>query len=551
MLRSIMRRAITRLAPGLVAAMLAGGVAQAAFVPVPPTPAHRIAVNDVVRAVVIGDGVAYVGGDFTSATGSNGTYPRARVAAFDLDTGAVLPFRADTNGVVRALALRGPDLFVGGDFSTIGGVSRSRLAAVSAATGDVTGFRVDATGAVRALATVGTRLYVGGNFGAIGGVTQARLAAVDLTTGTVVPGFRPALDGTVLAVTAAPDGSAVYAGGAFRTVNGQSRNRLARFTTGGQLSGPVFANSSDYSVLALDINEDGSRVFAAIGGSGNQAAAFHTTTGARLWRQRADGDVQAIAYQAGNVYFGFHEGFGGDTSVRLLAADATTGQLEGAFRPSINSYWGVRALDATERGLLAGGEFTTVAGVEVGRAAFFDAQNGPPPPPPVTSFVTAGDTWRYRDTGTEAPGWAGAGFDDSTWPTGPAELGYGDGDEATVVGYGPSATNKYRTTWFRKTFPGTDDLPVTALDLSLLADDGAVVYLNGIEVARDNMPAGTITATTLAATNRSGTAETQFRSFPVDPHLLRAGTNTLAVEVHQDSSSSSDLSFDLALRATG
>lgn len=542
----LLRRVLV--AGAAVAVAVSGQAAYAAFVPVPDTPTQRIAVDNTVRAVVVGDGVAYVGGDFTSATGRNGTFSRNRVAAFDLNTGDVLPFRADANGIVRALALSGSALYVGGDFTTIGGQSRSRLAEVSATTGTVTtAFRANTNGAVRALAAVGDRLYVGGNFGTISGVTQRRLAAVSQTTRALDTTFNPVVDGTVLALTASPDGSRVFAGGAFLTIDGQPRNYLAGLTAGGDLVGPAFANDANYPVLALDANETGSRVYAAIGGSGNQAAAFDTGTGSRLWRQRADGDVQAVTYHGGNVFFGFHEGFGGDPSLRLLAADAGTGQLENAFRPPINSYWGIRALDATERGVLAGGEFTNVKGVDVGRAAFFDAMDGGTPPQ-VTTLVPAGSAWKYRDNGVEAADWTAAAYDDSAWSQGDAQLGYGDGDEDTIVSFGPSATNKYRTTWFRYRFTWDGSHQANQLVAELLADDGAVLYLNGQEVARDNMPTGAITSTTLAASNRSGGAEGVFRNFTLPTGVLDEGVNTLAVEVHQDAGSSSDLSFDLSLR---
>ncbi len=547
---------MSRLGRVLTVALAAGAMAlpaaaTAAYVPFPDTPANKIAVNNVVRAVVMGDGVAYVGGDFTSATGANGTFARSRVAAFDLDTGDVLPFRADANGVVRALALSGGSLFVGGDFATIGGASRTRLAEVDATSGAVqTAFRVNANGAVRGLAVANGRLYAGGNFGSLGGFAQPRLGAVNLVTRTVDVAFNPVVNGTVAAITTTPDGSRVFAGGVFTTIDGQARGFVAGLDPSGELAGPAFDNTGDYNVQALDTNETGTRLFAAIGGSGNQAAAFNVSNGAKLWRQRADGDVQAVTYSGGNVYFGFHEGFGGDTNVRVLAADAVTGQLETAFRPPVNSFWGVRSLDSSARGLLVGGEFTTINGVEVGRAAFFDV-NGAPPPPTNTDLVNPGASWRYNDSGTLQAGWSGSSFDDSAWASGSAQLGYGEGDEATVVGYGPNVNSKYRTTYFRRSFTWDGAHPVTSLNAQVLADDGAVVYLNGKEVVRDNMPAGTIGNTTLAASNRSGSAENVFRSFTLNPADLAVGTNVITVEVHQDASSSSDLSFDFALRATG
>jgi hypothetical protein len=161
-------------------------------------------------------------------------------------------------------------------------------------------------------------------------------------------------------------------------------------------------------------------------------------------------------------------------------------------------------------------------------------------------MLDANTSWRYLAGPSAAPaGWEQPGFGDGAWPAGRPQLGYGDGDETTAVPFGPSAADKWRTTYFRTTF----DLaarPASAT-LQLLVDDGAVVYLNGTELVRDNMPAGAVGYGTLAATNRSGTAENQFRAFAVDPARLVVGTNTVAVEVHQDAASSSDLGFDARL----
>jgi hypothetical protein len=89
------------------------------------------------------------------------------------------------------------------------------------------------------------------------------------------------------------------------------------------------------------------------------------------------------------------------------------------------------------------------------------------------------------------------------------------------------------------------------LTLFLLRDDGAVVYLNGTEVWRSNMPSGTITYTTHASTTVSGAAEETFYQSPLlDSSLLNAGTNVLAVEIHQADAGSSDIGFDLELRGT-
>ena len=63
-----------------------------------------------------------------------------------------------------------------------------------------------------------------------------------------------------------------------------------------------------------------------------------------------------------------------------------------------------------------------------------------------TTLVPAGASWRYLDNGTnQGTAWRAGAFVDTTWAQGNAQLGYGDGDEATVVSFGPNASTKYET----------------------------------------------------------------------------------------------------------
>jgi hypothetical protein len=165
-----------------------------------------------------------------------------------------------------------------------------------------------------------------------------------------------------------------------------------------------------------------------------------------------------------------------------------------------------------------------------------------------TTFIPLGDTWRYRDTGSlPAANWASPAYNDSTWSSGAAPLGYGTGDEATVVSFGPSSSSKYPTTYFRRSFNVANPATVTGLTLGLARDDGAVVYLNGTEVVRSNMPAGTIGYATFAATTVSGNDKLVVQNFTIPPNLLVTGNNVIAVEVHQVNAGSTDLRFDLSL----
>lgn len=162
-------------------------------------------------------------------------------------------------------------------------------------------------------------------------------------------------------------------------------------------------------------------------------------------------------------------------------------------------------------------------------------------------LIVAGSSWKYLDNGTDqGSNWRTPSFQDATWSSGNAQLGYGDGGEATTVSYGPSSINKYVTTYFRKTFSIADRNAFTGLSLGLLRDDGAVVYLNGSEVYRTNMPAGTISYSTLASTYVDGPAESVFVSANISNTLV-SGINVMAVEIHQNARSSSDISFDLKL----
>ncbi|MBE0535750.1 MAG: lamin tail domain-containing protein [Phycisphaerae bacterium] len=178
-------------------------------------------------------------------------------------------------------------------------------------------------------------------------------------------------------------------------------------------------------------------------------------------------------------------------------------------------------------------------------------------------IVPAGSRWRYLDNGTDqGTAWRQIGFSDGAWKEGSAELGYGDNDESPDGkvndgnGLGPYG-GRYVTTYFRHTFEVADASQYTGLEIKLLRDDGASVYLNGTEVARSNLPGvlgdSTVTYLTRASSVVGSADERTFYSFYADSQLLNNGTNVIAAEVHQYSSSmttavtSSDLSFNLAL----
>ncbi len=156
--------------------------------------------------------------------------------------------------------------------------------------------------------------------------------------------------------------------------------------------------------------------------------------------------------------------------------------------------------------------------------------------------------WNFNDKGENlTPDWINLGFDDSKWAREKAVLGYGNGDETTTISYGGNAAKKNVTTYFRKKFMVEETEGRSALQLRLKRDDGAVVYINGVEVYRNNMPEGAITNETFAINFVEGGEEDVFITSNLDKGVLTLGENIVAVEIHQSSATSTDLRFDLSL----
>ena len=171
---------------------------------------------------------------------------------------------------------------------------------------------------------------------------------------------------------------------------------------------------------------------------------------------------------------------------------------------------------------------------------------------PQDDYITELDEWQYLDDGSDlGTAWRELDFDDSAWSTGNALLGYGDtGQVTTQINPGGSfGFNRHITHYFRKKFTATQVDDVVTAAITLLRDDGAAVYLNGVEIARDNLPADA-DAFTLADSEVEGADESNYFSFPFDPALLVEGENVVAVELHlSDPDASPDCRFDLSMTA--
>ena len=194
-----------------------------------------------------------------------------------------------------------------------------------------------------------------------------------------------------------------------------------------------------------------------------------------------------------------------------------------------------------------------VHAADTGGAVWF-IRSGPSATP---TLISRGASWNYHAQRAEPPaGWTGHPFDDSSWETGAMPIGYGDDDVVTELTPAERGPEDDRTTavYFRRQFMVEDAAAVASLQLNLQRDDGAVVYLNGTEIARSNMDPGPVGYATLASGSAGSSSEEDiYYEIPISPAAmanLRSGTNVLAVEVHQSSLGSSDLSVDLELIAT-
>ncbi len=166
-----------------------------------------------------------------------------------------------------------------------------------------------------------------------------------------------------------------------------------------------------------------------------------------------------------------------------------------------------------------------------------------------TKVISQGDEWRYYDSETPLPNdWFKNQNISESWKRGITPLGYGDDIIVTTISYGSDPENKHITKYFQKTFLLEDPYAHLIYKLNVQRDDGIVVYLNGHEVMRNNMPYGVVTDTTKASSLAFSTEnETVTHTKLISPDDFIAGMNTISASVHQARTTSSDCLFNLEL----
>ena len=155
--------------------------------------------------------------------------------------------------------------------------------------------------------------------------------------------------------------------------------------------------------------------------------------------------------------------------------------------------------------------------------------------------------WRYSDKNSDDK-WMAPEFDDALWHRGAAPLGFGESSLATITREVRKGGKVPITTYFRADFhvPSNTALP-QILQFKLRVDDGCLIFLNGQECHRWNLPKGSVTRESIASQAMSAPEETFFRQFDIAGGTLRSGRNVIAIEVHQCNEQSTDLYLDLRL----
>lgn len=536
----------------------------------------------------------YVAGKFLNAVETRGSWTQTSqpfLAAFDATSGEWIDWwRPQLDAPVWDLdVLPNGSLLAAGEFDHVNGEAHGNLIALDPRTGRIDrSFNAQverrwttAQSVVRGVTVKDGVVYAIGNFSHVtGGPNNAtvrvwKAARLNASNGTPDPNWKPVINGrSGWAVVPSTDNSMVFLAGQFDNVNGLPDSNLidaVDAVTGASV--PNWNGGPDWRLyagwptggIAYDIGVYGNNLY--VGGAEHMWQMRDARTGANIKVVPSTNDTQSVDVIGDRVYIGCHCDGRNRSSPgkQMRVIDGATG----TELPMITTYlrsgdggWG--ATMAPDGCLWIGGEFWGTTRLHgdpdttrikwVGNFARMCDANGPAPhnvpsltrPPEVGSIIPRGATWRVLDANEHPAGWTENAFDDRAWPTGRAELGFGDGDEATTI---PNAVGGQRiaSVLFRNHFDIADPGAVPFLKLGLNVDDGATVWINGVPVVAENMPSGPIASDTLASTSVWGAAESDFSEYQIPSNMLRAGSNTIAVSVHQDWRGGGDLTFDAEL----
>ena len=352
--------------------------------------------NGIAWAMAEANGVMYVGGTFTqtrppgTAAGNSQSRTAVNFAAFDAYTGAptscALSFTGGTGTTVRAMDVSpdGSKLYVGGNFTTVNGVTANRLAAINLPNCTVdTSFRPGTVShTVRTIAATSDTVYFGGDFTSVNGTARNRFAAVN-TMGTLLP-WAPAADGVGRALDVPAGRNVVLVSGDFSTMNGADSRAMAVVDKGTGANVRTYPSAGYIPATAVvkDVTSDGSSFYVAGEGTGTRSfdGRIRLALGnnyEQIWKDTCQGATQAVLPYKDVLYSGHHvhdcssmNGFPDGVRKHLSAQDINNPYPFLGWSPDTNDGagegLGPRALETTSTGngdvLWVAGEFTTTNG---------------------------------------------------------------------------------------------------------------------------------------------------------------------------------------------
>ncbi|MES2994650.1 MAG: peptidoglycan-binding protein [Patescibacteria group bacterium] len=333
------------------------------------------------------------------------TGPRIQVLALATSDGTSHILAAEANHIIRSITTSadGDTVYIGGIFSSVDGEVRRGIAALDASTGELEQFdaglyRGSDVYAIAASAD-SDHLYVGGSLPTLGGIARGKMAAFDIGDLDIDASFTPEVDDTISAGVLSSDGTTLYIGGYFTSVDGTPRAGLAAIDTSDGSLISAFDSSIDdgEEVLNLALSPDDSVLYVAgkftsVGGSDrNRIAALDTSDGSLIsaFDPDANGTVATLALSSdGNTLYlgGDFTTIGATTRNRLAAVNTSNGALVSGFNPNVThpsgggggGNAGVRALALSSDGskLYVGGGFTKIGGVTRNRLGLVSTSDG-------------------------------------------------------------------------------------------------------------------------------------------------------------------------------